>query len=195
MPLDEMTHCEIAIIALQRDFGPSGPKVLHPRIHSDERGFFLESYSEKKYAAAGIRAHFVQDNHSFSLRGVLRGLHFRFPFDEGKLVRVVMGSVYDVVVDLRRESPSFGKWDAVSLDGEKHHQLWVPPGFAHGFCVTSETAHVLYKTTCFYDPQRERVLAWNDPMLSIPWPFLQPILSERDQKALLLSELFAEQVP
>src|SRR5271170_262968 len=143
--------------------------ILEPRVFADERGFFLESYSERTFEELGILERFVQDNHSCSLRGVLRGLHYQIRQAQGKLVRVAVGEILDVAVDLRRSSPTFGRWEAVRLSGENKRMLWIPPGFAHGFRVLSESAHVLYKTTDFYTPEHERTLAWNDADLTINW--------------------------
>lgn len=165
--------------------------LIQPRIFEDERGFFLESYQKERFAAAGIHADFVQDNHSASTKGVLRGLHYQIRQPQGKLVRVVVGEIFDVAVDLRRHSPTFGHWVGVTLSAEKKNQLWVPPGFAHGFSVTSEKAEILYKATDYYAPQWERSLRWNDPILGIHWPIIKgeiPILSEKDRQGVLLSD-------
>jgi dTDP-4-dehydrorhamnose 3,5-epimerase len=157
--------------------------VLEPKVFGDTRGFFLESYNERVLAEAGIREHFVQDNHSLSARNVVRGLHYQVRQVQGKLVRVIMGEILDVVVDLRRSSSTFGRWSAVSLSGENKHMLWIPPGFAHGFRVVSENAHVLYKATDYYYPEAERTLAWNDPELKIDWRLSgDPIVSDKDQR-------------
>jgi dTDP-4-dehydrorhamnose 3,5-epimerase len=156
--------------------------VLEPRVFGDERGFFLESYNEKVMAAAGIRDRFVQDNHSFSTRNVLRGLHYQVERAQGKLVRVVGGAVLDVAVDLRRASPTFGRWDGVHLSGENKRMLWIPAGFAHGFRVLSDSAHVLYKATDFYFPELERTIHWSDPDLAINWELeAEPIISAKDR--------------
>jgi len=165
--------------------------LIQPKIFEDQRGFFLESYQKERFAAAGIHADFVQDNHSASTNGVLRGLHYQIRQTQGKLVRVVVGEIFDVAVDLRRHSPTFGHWVGVTLSSEKKNQLWVPPGFAHGFYVTSEKAEILYKATDYYAPQWERSLLWNDPMLGIHWPIIKgeiPILSEKDRQGVLLSD-------
>lgn len=157
--------------------------VLEPKVFGDERGFFLESYNEKVVAGLGIREKFVQDNHSYSQRGVLRGLHYQVQKTQGKLVRVVVGEVLDVFVDLRRSSPSFGRWHGVKLSGENKRLAWIPAGFAHGFYVLSEDAHVLYKATEFYFPDLERTIMWNDPELKIDWGIMgEPLLSEKDKK-------------
>ena len=160
-----------------------GVFVLEPKAFGDERGFFLESYSERVFADIGIKDRFVQDNHSYSMRNVLRGLHYQIQHAQGKLVRVGMGEVLDVAVDLRRRSPTFGKWEAVRLSGNNKKMMWIPAGFAHGFRVTSASAHVLYKTTDYYAPEHERTLAWNDPDLSINWELDgQPTVSAKDQR-------------
>jgi dTDP-4-dehydrorhamnose 3,5-epimerase len=157
--------------------------VLEPKVFGDTRGFFLESYNERVLAEAGIREHFVQDNHSLSARNVVRGLHYQVRQVQGKLVCVIVGEILDVVVDLRRSSSTFGWWSAVSLSGENKHMLWIPPGFAHGFRVVSENAHVLYKATDYYYPEAERTLAWNDPELKIDWRLSgDPIVSDKDQR-------------
>jgi dTDP-4-dehydrorhamnose 3,5-epimerase len=157
--------------------------VLEPRAFRDERGFFLESYNEKAFAELGIQERFVQDNHSFSTRNVLRGLHYQVQQAQGKLVRVAHGEIFDVAVDLRRSSPSFAKWEGVRLSEDNKRMMWIPAGFAHGFRVTSESAHVLYKATDYYAPQFERTLAWNDPELNIKWELeSDPIVSAKDQR-------------
>jgi dTDP-4-dehydrorhamnose 3,5-epimerase len=159
-----------------------GAFVLEPKVFGDARGFFLESYNERVMAEAGIRERFVQDNHSYSSRNVVRGLHYQVRQVQGKLVRVVAGEILDVIVDLRRSSSTFGQWSAVSLSGENKHMLWIPPGFAHGFRVVSGSAHVLYKATDYYEPAAERTLAWNDPELKIDWRLDgEPIVSRKDQ--------------
>ncbi len=161
--------------------------VLEPRVFGDARGFFLESYSEKMFSELGIPDRFVQDNHSFSTKNVLRGLHYQIQHAQGKLVRVADGEILDVAVDLRRSSPTFGKSEAVRLSGTNKRMMWIPAGFAHGFRVTSETAHVLYKATDYYAPEFERTLAWNDPELKIEWDLDGvPIVSEKDQRGLAL---------
>ena len=165
--------------------------VLEPRVFGDARGFFLESFNQRAFAeATGLNPTFVQDNHSRSARGVLRGLHFQVQQPQGKLVRVVRGAVFDVAVDIRPESPTFGRWAGVELSEDNHRQLWIPPGLAHGFLVLSETADFLYKTTDYYAPTHERSIAWNDPTLAIDWPLAgaQPALSAKDQAAMSLAE-------
>ncbi len=170
-------------------------KILEPKVFGDARGFFFESFNARDFEKAiGISVEFVQDNHSKSARGVLRGLHYQIQHPQGKLVRVVSGEVFDVAVDLRSSSPNFGQWTAIHLSGENHRQLWIPPGFAHGFMVISEFAEFLYKTTDYWYPEHERSLFWNDPTLKITWPDqIKPLLSAKDQVALTLdkAELFA----
>ena len=160
-----------------------GLKLVRPRVHRDGRGAFVEAYQSDRYADVGIGAAFVQDNHSISQAGTLRGLHFQARPGQGKLVRVAAGKIFDVAVDVRRGSPTFGRWQGVELDGHDHHQLWVPVGFAHGFCVLEGPAHVLYKTTSTFDPGEERAIAWNDRDLAIDWPLADPVLSDRDRAA------------
>ena len=163
--------------------------VLEPKVFGDQRGFFLESWNERAFAAAGIRAHFVQDNHSRSGRNVLRGLHYQLRQAQGKLVRVIAGEIYDVAVDIRRRSPSFGRWAGERLSADNRRMLWIPSGFAHGFLVVSESAEVLYKTTDYYAPEHERSIAWNDPELAIEWPLAgEPLLSARDAAGTRLRE-------
>ncbi|PYX36304.1 MAG: dTDP-4-dehydrorhamnose 3,5-epimerase [Acidobacteria bacterium] len=160
-----------------------GVFVLEPRVFGDPRGFFLESYNERELAQLGIQQRFVQDNHSYSMRNVVRGLHYQIQHAQGKLVRVVLGEILDVAVDLRKSSSSYGKWSAVSLSGENKRMLWIPAGFAHGFRVVSESAHVLYKATDYYEPASERTLAWNDPELKIDWQLTgEPVISSKDQQ-------------
>jgi len=157
--------------------------IIEPRVFQDDRGFFLESYNEQAFAEkAGITARFVQDNHSRSTQHVLRGLHYQIEHAQGKLVRAIVGSIFDVAVDLRKQSPTFGQWVSCLLTAENKRMFWVPPGFAHGFLVVSEVAEVLYKATDFYAPQHERCVLWNDPDLAIAWPLsADPILSSKDQ--------------
>jgi dTDP-4-dehydrorhamnose 3,5-epimerase len=159
--------------------------VLEPRVHRDPRGFFLESYHARRFVeAAGLEAAFVQDNHSRSTAGVLRGLHYQLERPQGKLVRVVSGAIFDVAVDVRRGSPRFGRWVGVRLDDRDHRQLWVPPGFAHGFLVLSPKVDVVYKTTEYYAPETERCVRYDDPDIGIEWPLAgAPVLSERDRAA------------
>ena len=169
--------------------------IIEPKVFGDQRGFFFESYNQEAFnQVTGLKANFVQDNHSRSARGVLRGLHYQIQQPQGKLVRVVSGEVLDVAVDIRRSSPTFGKAVTVLLSGENHRQLWVPPGFAHGFVVLTETADFLYKTTDYYAPAFERCILWNDPALGIDWQLPEhPKLSAKDAVGLLLSkaEVFA----
>ncbi|CAG0996580.1 dTDP-4-dehydrorhamnose 3,5-epimerase [Burkholderiales bacterium] len=167
------------------------PEVLliEPRVFADERGFFYESYNARALREAGLEAHFVQDNHSRSSRGVLRGLHYQIRQAQGKLVRVVVGEVFDVAVDLRRSSPNFGRWMGARLSAENKHMLWVPPGFAHGFLVLSEVAEFLYKTTDYWARDHERTLLWNDPALGIDWPIAgEPLLAAKDAAGLPLDQ-------
>jgi dTDP-4-dehydrorhamnose 3,5-epimerase len=146
-----------------------GVLLLEPRVFGDDRGFFLESYNQRTFAEFGIPEPFVQDNHSYSEKNVIRGLHYQIRQPQGKLVRVITGEILDVALDLRRTSPTFGKWESFRLSGENKQLLWIPRGFAHGFRVVSESAHVLYKATDFYAPEHERTVAWNDPALNIDW--------------------------
>jgi len=163
--------------------------VIEPKVFGDERGFFMETYNEKRMAELGIRERFVQDNHSCSSQNVLRGLHYQIQHPQGKLVRVVAGAIFDVAVDLRTASPSFGQWHGVVLSAENKQMLWVPPGLAHGFHVLSGSAQVLYKTTDLYYPEFERTLAWNDPDLSIEWQLTgEPIVSAKDARGVLFKQ-------
>jgi dTDP-4-dehydrorhamnose 3,5-epimerase len=160
-----------------------GVFALEPRVFGDERGFFFESYNQKIMTEAGIAENFVQDNHSCSSRNVLRGLHYQLKHPQGKLVRVAEGEILDVAVDMRRSSPTFGRWEGVRLSGENKRMLWIPAGFAHGFRVISENAHVLYKATDFYAPEHERTVAWNDSQLKINWELDgEPVVSTKDQR-------------
>lgn len=163
--------------------------LIEPDVHRDARGFFLEAFHAGKYAEAGIDVAFVQDNHSRSGRDTLRGLHAQLLHPQGKLLRVVDGEVWDVAVDIRPDSPHFGRWVAATLSAENFRLLWIPPGFAHGFCVLSERADVEYKCTALYDPGDEIVVRWDDPALGITWPCEHPVLSDRDREAPLLAEL------
>lgn len=158
-----------------------GVLLIEPRIFGDERGFFFETWNEREFERAGIRARFVQDNHSRSAKGVLRGLHYQVRQPQGKLIRVTAGEIFDVAVDIRRGSPSFGRWEGVRLGAQSRRMLWIPVGFAHGFCVLSDFAEVLYKATDFYAPEHERCLLWNDPEIGIAWPIEgAPTLSAKD---------------
>lgn len=162
--------------------------IIEPKVYGDERGFFYESYNRRIMTDAGIPDDFVQDNHSRSARGVLRGLHYQIQQTQGKLVRVIAGSVYDVAVDLRKSSPHFGKWVGMELTADNKRMAWIPPGFAHGFVVTSDTAEFLYKTTDYWAPQFERSLLWNDPALGIDWPISgEPVIAAKDAAGLPLS--------
>ena len=157
-----------------------GVVILEPRTFSDDRGFFLETYHAERYASVGLPAAFVQDNWSRSIRGSLRGLHFQEPKAQGKLVQVTRGTVFDVAVDIRRGSPSFGRWVGVELSDETRRQMYIPPGFAHGFCVLSDVADFWYKCTTLYSPETERSIRWDDPTIGIVWPIAQPLLSKKD---------------
>jgi dTDP-4-dehydrorhamnose 3,5-epimerase len=157
--------------------------LVESDVHPDDRGFFLETYHQRKYAEGGIPDVFVQDNHSYSIRGTLRGLHAQVRHPQGKLVRAVLGEIFDVAVDIRPDSPTVGHWVGEVLSGESCRQLWVPPGFAHGFCVLSETAHVQYKCTDFYVREDEIGIVWNDPAIGIDWPVKEPLLSPKDRDA------------
>ncbi|MBZ4332867.1 dTDP-4-dehydrorhamnose 3,5-epimerase [Corallococcus interemptor] len=157
--------------------------LIEPKVFGDDRGFFLESFHAKRYADVGVVGPFVQDNLSRSVKGTLRGLHFQEPNAQGKLVQCLAGAVWDVAVDIRKGSPTFGRWVAAELTGENKHQLWVPAGFAHGFCVVSDSADFFYKCTALYSPESERSVVWNDPDLAIPWPVKEPLLSPKDQRA------------
>ncbi len=168
-----------------------GLALLRPRVFRDARGFFLESYREEHLDAAGIHVAFVQDNHSRSARGVLRGLHFQSSPGQAKLVRVARGRIFDVAVDIRPGSDTFGRWYGVELDDEQHHALFIPVGFAHGFCVLSEVADVVYKCSSVYDPDTERTLAWDDADVGVRWPVTAPLISERDRHGASLQSLKA----
>lgn len=170
----------------------TGPILIEPRVISDDRGFFLETYGRELYAALGVDAEFVQDNHSRSVRGTIRALHFQLTPGQPKLVRVARGRVWDVILDLRRSSSTFGEWEAFELDDERHLQLFVPIGFAHGFCVLSDIADVVYKVGSYYDPATERGVAWDDPDLGIRWPVDEPIVSERDRHNPTLAQISDE---
>ena len=165
--------------------------IIEPKVFGDERGFFYESFNQRAFnEATGLAHNFVQDNHSRSTKGVLRGLHYQVQNPQGKLVRVARGSVFDVAVDIRRSSPNFGKWVGVELSEQNHRQLWVPPGFAHGFLVTSDSADFLYKTTDYYAPQFERCIAWDDAAIGVAWPLQDcaPKISDKDKGGLRLED-------
>jgi dTDP-4-dehydrorhamnose 3,5-epimerase len=174
-----------------------GVIIIEPQVFTDERGFFMESFQGRDFSNAGIKDLFVQDNHSGSKKGILRGLHYQVKQSQGKLVRLVVGEVFDVVVDLRRHSPTFGQWEGYVISAQNKVQLYIPPGFAHGFYVLSDWAEMVYKTTDYYAPQFERTLLWNDTELCIQWPLIEgypPVLSTKDANGLPLSkaELFSE---
>lgn len=171
-----------------------GVLLLEPRVFGDERGFFLESYNQRTFAELGIREAFVQDNHSFSGKNVVRGLHYQIRQPQGKLVRVIAGEILDIAVDLRRSSPTFGQWECFRLSGENKLMLWIPVGFAHGFRVAASGTHVLYKTTDFYAPEHERTITWNDAALRIDWQLDgEPIVSPKDERGVPFQQ--AEKFP
>ena len=173
-----------------------GVLLIEPKVHGDSRGFFLELFQASRYAEHGIKDAFVQDNLSLSRRGVLRGLHFQNPSAQGKLVSVLSGEVFDVAVDVRRGSPTFGRWTSAILSEHNHHQLWVPTGFAHGFLVLSEQALFAYKCTALYQQSAEQVVLWNDPAIGIEWPLTgEPSLSERDRRGVLLRDMPLDKLP
>lgn len=172
-----------------------GVLILEPKVFGDERGFFMESWNARRYAQYGLPTHFVQDNLSFSRRGVLRGLHFQNPQPQGKLVSVLQGEVFDVAVDIRVGSPTFGRWTGVTLSAEDKRQFYIPPDFAHGFVVTSETALFFYKCTDYYAPASEGTVLWDDPEIGIEWPLENPTLSEKDRQAPILSEMPEANLP
>ena len=162
-----------------------GVLLIKPKVFGDERGYFVDTYQKERYSEIGITHTFVQDNHSMSRRGILRGLHYQTKHPQGKLVMVSLGAVFDVAVDIRLDSPTFGKWFGAILSQENQHQLWIPPGLAHGFLVLSDIAHFHYKCTDFYDPKNEASILWNDPELNIEWPFAEDVvLSQKDMNAL-----------
>ena len=166
-----------------------GVILVEPVVHRDSRGFFLESYHQQRYREAGITVTFVQDNHSRSVRSTLRGLHFQVRRPQGKLVRALAGEMFDVAVDIRRGSHTFGKWVGARLSAENFRQIYIPPGFAHGFCILSEVGEVEYKCTELYDPTDDQAVAWNDPEIGIEWPLQDPLLSAKDKAAARLSEM------
>ena len=171
-----------------------GVLLVTPQVFGDDRGFFMETYNQAKAAESGLPTEFVQDNHSKSSKGVLRGLHFQYPMWQGKLVRVVQGEIFDVAVDIREGSSTYGKWVGYYLNDQNKQQLYVPEGFAHGFVVTSDTAEVVYKCTQLYAPEQEGSLLWNDPEIGIDWPIAEPLLSDKDKVGLHLKDLPAMQV-
>jgi dTDP-4-dehydrorhamnose 3,5-epimerase len=166
-----------------------GVRLIVPRVFEDERGFFLETFNAGVFEEHGLPSNFMQDNHSRSTRGVLRGLHYQFPTWQGKLVRVVSGAIFDVAVDIRPESPTYAQWYGVTLSGENKHQLYIPPGYAHGFCVLSETVDVTYKCTALYNPSEDAGIRWDDPEIGIDWPISTPVVSEKDRNAPLLRDV------
>ncbi len=166
-----------------------GVVVVEPKVFPDERGFFLESFNARHFAAAGLPTEFVQDNHSRSTRGVLRGLHYQYPAWQGKLVRSLLGEIFDVAVDIRRASPTFGQWFGTVLSADNKKQLYVPPGYAHGFCVLSDVAEMAYKCTALYEPADDAAIRWNDPQIGIDWPISSPVLSAKDNEAPMLKEI------
>lgn len=166
-----------------------GVTIIEPAVFGDHRGFFMETHNQNRYRDNNIESTFVQDNLSYSSRNTLRGLHYQLPQSQAKLIQVITGEIYDVAVDIRKGSPTFGKWVGVHLSDENHRQILVCEGFAHGFCVLSETAHVLYKCTDFYSPEDEKGVLWSDPELSIDWPVTEPVLSAKDEEYPCLSEI------
>ena len=166
-----------------------GVRLIVPRVFEDDRGFFLETFNAAVFEENGLPVNFVQDNHSRSTRGVLRGLHYQHPTWQGKLVRVVSGEIFDVAVDIRPDSPTFSQWYGVILNEQNKHQLYIPPGYAHGFCVLSETVDVTYKCTALYAPAEDAGIRWDDPDIGIDWPISEPLVSEKDRNAPLLKEL------
>jgi dTDP-4-dehydrorhamnose 3,5-epimerase len=172
-----------------------GLLLIEPDVHGDDRGYFMETWRSERYAEFGLPGQFVQDNLSLSAQGVLRGLHCQHPHDQGKLVTVLQGEVFDVVVDVRHGSPTFGHWEGVSLNGATRHQFYIPAGYAHGFCVISETALFIYKCTDYYQPETEFGIAWDDPDIAIDWPIDSPLLSEKDGQAPRLRDIPVERLP
>jgi len=169
--------------------------LIEPSVFEDKRGFFMETYQQKKYMDSGIESNFIQDNLSFSVRGTLRGLHYQFPHAQAKLVQVIKGEIFDVTVDIRRNSPTFAKWTGVHLSGKNRRQLYVPEGFAHGFCVLSETATFAYKCSDFYSPDSERGILWSDPDIGVDWPVENPVLSGKDRNYDYLKDVPTEYLP
>lgn len=172
-----------------------GALIIEPRVFGDSRGFFYESYHEAKFQQLGIEARFVQTNVSRSSRGVLRGLHYQWPQPQGKLVSVLEGEVYDVAVDIRRGSPTFGQWTGVMLTADNHRHFWIPEGYAHGFCVLSESAVFTYQCTALYEQTADRAIRWNDAAIGVDWPLSEPLLSDKDAKAPLLADIAPDQLP
>lgn len=182
-------------LIMQASITIPGLQLIEPRIFADSRGYFLETWNDDRYEALGFTSRMVQDNLSFSKQGVLRGLHFQNPLPQGKLISVMAGEIFDVAVDIRVGSPTFGLWNGVTLSSENHQQFYIPPGFAHGFCVLSPTALVAYKCTELYQPKNELTIAWNDPSLAIQWPIAEPILSQKDADAARLADIKRERLP
>ena len=176
-------------MAERLDTGLEGLALIEPQVFGDERGFFVETFSQDAWRELGVSADFVQHNHSRSALGTLRGLHFQTSPGQAKLLRCPRGRIFDVAVDLRSDSPTYGKWEGYVLDDEKHHQLYVPVGFAHGFCVLSEVADVTYLVSSLYDPETEAGIRWDDPEVGVEWPIAKPLLSARDQEARTLAEM------
>lgn len=172
-----------------------GVLVIEPQVFEDSRGFFYESHNEAKYAKLGIHANFVQTNVSRSCKGVLRGLHYQWPNPQGKLVSVLEGEVYDVAVDIRRRSPTFGQWTSAMLTAYNHRHMWIPPGFAHGFCVLSDSATFTYQCTALYDPTADAAICWNDAAIGVDWPVSEPLISAKDARAPLLATVQADRLP
>jgi len=172
-----------------------GVLILEPKVFTDDRGYFLETWNSMRYEQAGIPGPFVQDNISFSTKGILRGLHFQYPQSQGKLIQVLLGEVMDIVVDIRVGSPTYGQWISEVLSESNHRQMYIPPGFAHGYCVTSEAAIFSYKCTDFYNPATEHGIIWNDPDIGIEWPTAQPVLSKKDAIYPRLKEFQPENLP
>ncbi len=172
-----------------------GVLLIEPSVFEDKRGFFMESYQQKKYMDSGIESNFIQDNLSCSVRGTLRGLHYQLPHAQAKLVQVIKGEIFDVTVDIRSGSPTFAKWAGVHLSGENRRQLYIPEGFAHGFCVLSETAIFTYKCSDFYSPDSERGILWSDPDIGVDWPVENPVLSDKDSKYVFLKDLPSQHLP
>jgi dTDP-4-dehydrorhamnose 3,5-epimerase len=181
-------------VARRIDTEIEGLVLVEPDVHGDDRGFLVETFRDDAWRELGVDLEFVQENHSRSGRGILRGLHFQTSPGQAKLVRCLRGTIWDVAVDLRRASPTYGRWEGHELDDELHRQLLVPVGFAHGFCVLSDTADVSYKLSSYYDPETEAGIAWDDPDVAVEWPSADPVLSERDRSAPRLSEI-ADELP
>jgi dTDP-4-dehydrorhamnose 3,5-epimerase len=173
----------------------AGVRIIEPDVFPDDRGFFLETYHKERYNAFGIRTDFVQDNLSYSIKGTLRGIHFQHPHAQAKLVYVIAGEIFDVAVDVRKDSSTFGKWEGIILSGENHRQMYIPQGFGHGFCVLSDTVYFSYKCSDFYTPEDEGGILWSDPEIAIQWPVMNPIISEKDKKLPLLKEINPASLP